>query len=330
MTRIRGLSVCKCYLFHQGHELLFNYALEHCDELTILVGHNPAYAISAEERASWVKEIVPGANVLVVNELPDSEDSEKWAWRTIQLLGYSPDLVFTSEDYGEPYAKFMGSKHIMVDRFREAVPISGREIRADVRKHFKYLTSPVKAKYTLRVAVVGAESTGKSTLAQKLAIKYETVWVPEYGRLYAEGKIPSLDVFPNKKWTTNEFVHIASHQGQLEDMIARDSNKVIFCDTTPDSTELWHERYMGWRDMRVHAAASARHYDLYVLAGDEIPFFQDGTRDGEQIRHEMHNKFIEELKGYGIPYIIASGSVVERIAQVSRYVDPMLAMPLTI
>lgn len=327
---IKGMSVGKWYLFHEGHDLLLRYGQEHCDIFDILVGDNPEYNISAEVRASWIKEMFPDANVRIINELPVHEDSEKWAWRTRQLLGYSPDLVFSSEDYGEPYANFMGSKHLMVDRFRNQVPCSGHEIRADIMGKFQYLAPPVKAHFVYRIAVVGAESTGKSTLARELARKYKTVWAPEYGRIFAEGKIPGLDIFPNKLWRTNEFVHISKAQGLLEDQLARDSYQVMFCDTTPYSTELWHERYTGEKSIRVHEAAGVRDYALYIVAGDEIPFTQDGTRDGQEIRHTMHQQFINELKTVGLNYVVAEGDIDQRIATVSKHIDALIAKPLSI
>jgi HTH-type transcriptional repressor of NAD biosynthesis genes len=43
-----------------------------------------------------------------------------------------------------------------------------------------------------RVLIVGAESTGKTTLAIALAEHYQTTWVPEFGRLYTEARRPRV------------------------------------------------------------------------------------------------------------------------------------------
>ncbi|MEK8227591.1 AAA family ATPase [Oerskovia sp. M15] len=62
---------------------------------------------------------------------------------------------------------------------------------------------------------------------------------------------------------------------------------LVVCDTDVLATTLWHERYTGHRSPGVETLAAARRPDLYLLTGDEIPFVQDGLRDGEHIRHAM-------------------------------------------
>ncbi len=74
---------------------------------------------------------------------------------------------------------------------------------------------PVDGGHPLRVCLLGAESTGKSTLAEALAAAYETLWVPEYGRVYTEVGRP-----PGAPWTSVEFTHIARMQCWLEDFLA--------------------------------------------------------------------------------------------------------------
>src|SRR4051812_25881583 len=89
----------------------------------------------------------------------------------------------------------------------------------------------------LRVVLVGAESTGKTTLARLLAAHYQTAWVPEYGRPYWDGLLTSTSA----AYTTEDFVHIAVTQQRMEDMLARHANRVLICDTDAFTTWLWHE-----------------------------------------------------------------------------------------
>lgn len=64
-----------------------------------------------------------------------------------------------------------------------------------------------------------------------------------------------------------------------------------------------------------------RKYDLYLLTGDEIPFEQDGLRDGEHIRHWMHERFIEELTKSKRPWKLLVGPLDARLAQAVQMID---------
>lgn len=103
------------------------------------------------------------------------------------------------------------------------------------------------------------------------------------------------------------------------------ANRLVVCDTDPFATAIWHERYMGGLSDDVRAIADARRYDLYLLTGDEIPFAQDGVRDGEHVRHWMHGRFEEALRETGRPYAVLRGSREERLRDAVSLVDAILA-----
>jgi NadR type nicotinamide-nucleotide adenylyltransferase len=178
-----------------------------------------------------------------------------------------------------------------------------------------------------RVCVVGAESTGTTTLAQRLAAYYRTVWVPEYGREYSERlAAEGIDVW-HYGWHTEEFVHIARVQQQREDAMARKSNRVLICDTDALATAIWHERYLGTGSAEVEALAYARHYDLYLVTGCEIPFVQDGIRDGENLRQWMTTRFEEVLTLHKRPWLKLSGTLEQRMLAATTAVDQLLTPP---
>jgi NadR type nicotinamide-nucleotide adenylyltransferase len=175
-----------------------------------------------------------------------------------------------------------------------------------------------------RVCVVGAESTGTTTLAQRLAAHYRTEWVPEYGREYSERLAATgIDLW-HYRWQSEEFVHIARVQQQREDEMALRANRVLICDTDALATAIWHERYLGSRSMEVEALAFARHYDLYLLTGCEIPFVQDGIRDGESLRNWMTHRFEEVLTAHGLPWLKVSGPIEQRLLTAITAVDKLL------
>ena len=99
-------------------------------------------------------------------------------------------------------------------------------------------------------------------------------------------------------------------------MLAESSNGLVVCDTNPFATGIWHERYMGTRSKAVEKIAAERSYALTVVTGDEIPFVQDGLRDGEHLRHQMHQQFIDRLIETKQPFIVVTGSVKARVSQV--------------
>jgi nicotinamide riboside kinase len=90
----------------------------------------------------------------------------------------------------------------------------------------------------------------------------------------------------------------------------------LVADTDALATAVWHERYVGGRSPAVEALALSRPPGLYVLTDDDIPFVQDGLRDGEHLRPWMTQRFREVLASQSAPWIEVSGSVSARIAAV--------------
>lgn len=306
-----GLVIGKFYPPHRGHKLLINTALEHSERVSVIVCERKTDSIPGEMRVQWLQEIHPAAAVMLIDDCYDEKDSRVWAENTMRWLGRAPDAVFTSEDYGDKYASLMGSRHVLVDRPRQKVPISATGVRDDPYGNWDFLEPPVRGWFAKRVCVVGAESTGTTTLAKALAEYLRTSWVEEYGREYSIHKLRANDL----EWRSEEFVSIAEDQARREEMVARKANRVLLCDTNAFATVLWHRRYMGADSQDVEAVAARGRCDLYLLTGDEIPFVQDGLRDGEHIRHEMHGWFEQALSRQPVPWRLVTGTHEQRMEQ---------------
>jgi len=271
------------------------------------------------KRAQWLQQTHPKVRVLAIEDTKlKDDDSEGWAKFTLDILGYIPDAVFTSESYGDPYAKFLGTVHVLVDRDRTHIPISVTLVRSNPIKYAEFLKNCVRAHFAKRIAVLGAESTGTTTLSMALAQHYKTVWVPEYGRLYSSGKV---QVNKYSDWRSGEFMHIAEVQNLLEDTLAEASNGLVICDTNAFATAVWHERFMGKPLQELEQQAVNRKYDLYILTGDEIPFVQDGLRDGEHIRHQMQQRFRLRLREANLPFLEVRGAKEKRLAAAIAAID---------
>jgi NadR type nicotinamide-nucleotide adenylyltransferase len=319
MTFARSLVIGKFYPPHTGHSHLIETALLQSHRVVVIVCGRPADSIPGELRGQWLREIHPEAEVLVIDDRYDEHDTALWAANTIRWLGCPPDAVFTSEAYGEEYARHMGCVHLSVDPDRKTVPCSGTMIRADPYDHWEFMKPPVRAWFAKRICVLGAESTGTTTLARALAEHYSTAWVPEYGRLYSEQKLARGEV----AWTSEEFAAIAAEQARQEDRVARSCNRVLICDTNAFATQLWHRRYMEFECPSVAAIAARGRSDLYLLTGDEIPFVQDGLRDGEHLRQRMHRWFEEALRAQAAPWRLLRGPHGARMRAAIESIDEL-------
>ncbi len=319
----RGLVIGKFYPPHRGHKFLIDTALRAVDRLHVIVCQKKSERPDGELRASWLREIHPTAKVLLIDDDGfDPDDSELWARNCRRWLGFIPDMVFTSEDYGDRFAAFLGSQHMSIDRTRQTVPISGTEIRKDPLANWDCLEPAVRGYYAKRVCLIGAESTGKTTLAQSLATNYQTCWVPEYGREVSERMLAREGKY---NWRSQDFVEIALTQCRLENDAARECNRVLISDTDAFATSIWHRRYLNLPSPEVEAIAqSQRPPDLYLLSDTKTPFVQDGTRDGEAIREWMQRVFTEELVRQQREFQILSGSYNERFQQALKHIDRLL------
>ena len=146
------------------------------------------------------------------------------------------DAVFTSENYGDGFARdlnlYFASNnksanvcHVLVDIDRRNFPISGTVLRKDIHKYRHFLSSEVYRSFVRRICFIGAESTGKSTLAELMAKECETVFVPEYGRTLWEQQ--------DGKLSYDDLLRIAKKHVANEDEMVHGANHYLFVDTTP-------------------------------------------------------------------------------------------------
>jgi NadR type nicotinamide-nucleotide adenylyltransferase len=323
-----GFVVGKFYPPHKGHKHLIDTARRQVDRLVVLLPHHVSQTIPGELRKAWLEEIHPDCEIhLVPDELEN--DPHEWAAFTLAHLGRAPDVVFSSEYYGEPFAAAMGSRHVAVDAARAVVPCSGTLIRRAPLDHLHFLEPCVRAYYVRRVVLIGAESTGKTTLAQKLAAEYETQWVAEYGREYWEKKVAGLPMDgPLPAFTDEEFVTIAAEQQRREDAAARMANRVLLCDTNAFATGTWCERYQGHRHPAVDAIGACDRAHLYLLTEPDFPFVQDGFRDGEKVRDWMHARFVDEVAKTGVPAVRLRGILEERLRTARAAIAGLMEAPI--
>jgi HTH-type transcriptional repressor of NAD biosynthesis genes len=351
VTRFRhALVLGKFYPPHLGHHFLVRAAAAASERTTVAVLASSVESIPLRDRVSWMtREHRDDPGVLVLGDIDDHptdfESDPIWEAHVAiarsvlsrrAIMDGDPrsapvDAVFTSEDYGEELAKRLGAQHVSVDPDRSRHPVSGTAVRADPVGRWPDLAAPTRAGLAARIVVVGAESTGTTTLSQALATHYDAAWVPEYGRVHTEEKLAAARAFhpgadiDDLVWTVGDFVDVAVRQAHAEDDTVG-AGPILVCDNDPWAATVWCERYLGRAHPEVAHAAGARRPALYLLTDHQgVPFEQDGWRDGEHLRAWMTALFERRLDERGVPWVRLTGTREQRLAQAIEVVTEMLA-----
>ena len=156
-----------------------------------------------------------------------------------------------------------------------------------------------------KIVLFGSESTGKTTLAQQLAIHYKTVWVPEYAREYLENEkieVQYADVVP-----------IAKGQLSSEEAWIKRAWQYLICDTNILETKVYSEAYFGACPEWLLEEIKINKYDLYLLTNIDVAWEPDPMRDKPHEREKMHGLFKNELLERQLPFFEISGMEEARL-----------------
>ena len=318
--------VMKALPFHNGHRFLIDTALENSEKVTVLVCSLKSEPIPGDLRFKWVKETYKNNKRITIlhcdEELPQYPEEHPDFWKIWVDVAkrYCPsdiDVIFTSELYGDPYAEHLGIEHFLVDFERVNVPISGTNARALPLHNWHYLPDIVKPYFVKRIAIMGPESVGKSTLTKKLATYYKTNFVMEYGRLVYE---------INNSVTIDDFIPISKGRQGIEDWIIKDSNKLLFCDTEDLTTFIFSKMYHPEEAYKVKEyfddiLSTKPKYDLYLLLKPDCDAIQDGTRNFLKERREHYEVIKNEMTNRGYNFVEISGSWDERYIESKKVVS---------
>jgi len=308
---------------HHGHIALIEFAAAHCDELIVSMSYNASDTISGELRLSWINETFKDqSNIkafsIVDNfdreDLPLTERTKIWAERMHQV--YPPiDFVFSSEAYGIPFAKNLGAEHKSFDSDRKLFPVSATQIREKPFDYWKYIPKVVRPFFVKKICFYGPESTGKSYLAQKLAIQYQTEFVPEVAR----------EIVTSNQFTVEDIVKIGYAQADRINEKSKTANKILFCDTDTITTQVYCKHYLGVIPDVLFELEKKINYDQYFLFDIDVPWVKDGMRDLGERRKEMFEVFKYELEKRSIPYLLVGGNYEERTQFLINEVEKTLS-----
>lgn len=306
----RGLVIGKFMPIHQGHVALVNFAASHCDELIVSMSFTDHDPISGDLRFSWIKQIFSNQPSIHIYKIKDDFDddtlpievrTENWANQIRKV--YPPvHLVVSSEFYGEPFAKNLGVEHILFDSERKNNAVSGTLIRKRPFAYWDFIPAVVRPYFVKKICFYGAESTGKSTMAKKMAERYQTEFVPEVAR----------EIISSNEFTVDDIIKIGHAQTQRIVDKAKTANKLLFCDTDVITTQIYSQIYLKQIPDVLYELEKQVRYDQYFLFDTDVPWVEDGLRDLGDKREVMFEKFKHELDKRKIDYLLVSGNYEQR------------------
>ena len=168
----------------------------------------------------------------------------------------------------------------------------------------------------LKIAILGPESTGKTTLAKQLAAHYEAIYIAEYAREY----IGNLQ----RAYTVKDVLLIAQQQF-LHTRFARQKGKnLLIADTELIVTKIWHEYIFKKKCAWIDEHIAKQDFDLYLLTNVDVKWVADAQREhsDQAQRQEIFELYETTLKKLALPFVVIRGKSYEnRLKQAKKAVE---------
>ena len=211
---------------------------------------------------------------------------------------YPPiNIIFSSEPYGIPFAQNLDALHVSFDMDRITVPISATAIRNKPLTNWQFIPTHIQPYFVKKICFYGPESTGKSTMAIKMAAYYKTGYVPEAAR----------HILQSNNFGEKEIITIGHRQHHDIQEKLKTANKLLFCDTDAITTAIYSQHYLGMVPPVIVALEKKTVYDHYFLLDIDTPWIADPLRDQRHRRKEMMKIFEQELIKRNIEYTVITG-----------------------
>ncbi|HMP99864.1 MAG TPA: ATP-binding protein [Cyclobacteriaceae bacterium] len=166
-----------------------------------------------------------------------------------------------------------------------------------------------------RIAIVGPECTGKSTLSAELAQHFNSRWVPEFARTYLENL--------NRPYIQSDLLEIAKGQLSWEEEQVAHANRFLFCDTNLLVIKIWSEFKYQSTDQEILKLWQSKNYALHLLTDIDIPWEDDPQREHPEKRAQLFEIYREHLLKENISYIHIKGSKTERLQEAIRAIEKL-------
>lgn len=167
-----------------------------------------------------------------------------------------------------------------------------------------------------KVAFVGAESTGKTTISKALAEHFNTLYCPEFMRDFLQqkwDKTKEICTFEDLKTISEGQISSENHFSEMVFQQKNIKNKILFCDTNIFELMVYSYIYFDKCDENIELMAKKHTYDLVFLTNIDVPWEKDDLRDRPNDREEILNKFKYFLTKNSVDFIFLEGNKTQRL-----------------
>ena len=159
----------------------------------------------------------------------------------------------------------------------------------------------------IKIAIVGPESSGKTTLCNQLANYFNGAIVPEFARQYLSNL--------NRPYTLQDVLFIANEQLDFEQKIEQQGNKIIFCDTNLITIKIWLKVKYNYFNAQLEHNMLQNFYHAHFLTAPDLPWENDTLREHPIFRDELFKMHEEILTQHKISFSRISGIGEKRISK---------------
>ncbi|WP_369309887.1 multifunctional transcriptional regulator/nicotinamide-nucleotide adenylyltransferase/ribosylnicotinamide kinase NadR [Providencia rettgeri] len=323
-----GVVFGKFYPLHTGHIYLIQRACSQVDELHVILCHDEprdkelfvnssmSQQPTVSDRLRWLLQTFKYQKNIHIHSF-DEKGIEPYphGWQVwsdgmkgfLKKHNINPSFIYSGEANDAPrYKKYLGIETILIDPERTFMNISGNQIRQAPFRYWEYIPTEVKPFFVRKVAILGGESSGKSTLVNKLANIFNTSSAWEYGRDYVFSHLGGDEM----ALQYSDYDKIALGHAQYIDFAVKYANKVAFIDTDFVTTQAFCLRYEGKEHPFVQALIDEYRFDLVIVLENNTPWVADGLRSlgSDKDRKAFQNLLIEMLKKNNIEFVRVESS----------------------
>lgn len=318
-----GVVFGKFYPLHTGHIYLIQRAASQVDQLHVFLCHDEPRdkhlfiksAMSKQptvsDRLRWLLQTFKYQKNIRIHSFdengiePYPDGWTRWSEGIKAYMhknGIAPDIIFSSEERDAPkYKELFDTETTLIDPERSFMPIRGQQIRQNPFKYWEYIPTEVKPFFVRTVAILGGESSGKSTVVNKLSNTFNTTSAWEYGREYVFSHLGGDEM----ALQYSDYDKIALGHAQYIDFAVKYANKVAFIDTDFITTQAFCKKYEGKEHPFVQAMIDKYQFDLVILLENNTPWIADGLRSlGSSLaRKEFQQILIDMLKRNNVDFV---------------------------